>query len=59
MHSANEKLNGGVGGHDSTEDARSPATTGGSQSSPGLPGLPIEEIAASRIQKAFRAYRVY
>ncbi|XWS28055.1 hypothetical protein CRYUN_Cryun25bG0033000 [Craigia yunnanensis] len=57
VHSANEKSNGGEGGHDSTEEARSPATTGGSQSTPGLPGLPIEEIAASRIQKALRAYR--
>ncbi|XP_022734368.1 protein IQ-DOMAIN 1-like isoform X2 [Durio zibethinus] len=58
VHSANEKSNGGgEGSHEAPEEARSPATTGGSLSSPGLPGMPVEEMAAARIQKAFRAYR--
>ncbi|XVF04306.1 hypothetical protein REPUB_Repub05bG0071200 [Reevesia pubescens] len=59
VQSANEKSNGGEGSHDHApeDQARSPATTGGSQSSPGLHGMPIEDMAAARIQKAFRAYR--
>ncbi|XWS10952.1 hypothetical protein CRYUN_Cryun38cG0042600 [Craigia yunnanensis] len=57
IQSDNEKSNGGEGSHEVPEESKSPATTGGSQSSPGLRGMPVEEIAAARIQKAFRAYK--
>ncbi|KAK8706243.1 hypothetical protein V6N13_049817 [Hibiscus sabdariffa] len=54
-HLSNEKSNGDERiDHEGPEEGRSPATTGGSQSSP---GNAVEQIAASRIQKAFRAYR--
>ncbi|KAE8680119.1 zinc finger family protein [Hibiscus syriacus] len=55
VQSSNEKSNGDVRiDHEGPEEGRSPATTGGSQSSP---GNTVEHIAAARIQKAFRAYR--
>ncbi|GMJ10147.1 IQ-domain 10 [Hibiscus trionum] len=53
---SNEKSNGEerIDHEGPEEEGRSPATTGGSQSSP---GNAVEQIAAARIQKAFRAYR--
>ncbi|OMP12639.1 hypothetical protein COLO4_02927 [Corchorus olitorius] len=60
VHSTNGKSNGSEASNNNVaeDQARSPATTAGSQSSPIiLAGLPVEEIAARRIQKAFRAHR--
>ncbi|XP_044479238.1 protein IQ-DOMAIN 10-like [Mangifera indica] len=51
VHSASEKSNGA-----NPNDSNS-TVNGGSQGSPGLPRKSIEDKAATRIQKAFRAYR--
>ncbi|OMO74860.1 hypothetical protein CCACVL1_16431 [Corchorus capsularis] len=63
VHSANGKSNGSEASNNinvaEDQAIRSPATTAGSQSSPIILAgiLPVEEIAARRIQKAFRAHR--
>ncbi|XP_044501835.1 protein IQ-DOMAIN 10-like [Mangifera indica] len=51
VHSASEKSNG-----ETPNDSNGNAN-GGTQSIPGLPRKSVEDKAASRIQKAFRAYR--
>lgn len=54
VHSASEKSNGDS---QTPGDSNSNAN-GGSDINPGLPRKSVEDKAATRIQKAFRAYRV-
>ncbi|XP_031256772.1 uncharacterized protein LOC116114775 [Pistacia vera] len=53
VHSASEKSNG----DSQTSSESNSNANGGSHSNPGLPRKSVDDKAATRIQKAFRAYR--